>query len=112
MFVASPTPHRPDATDAFQRCWEKMKCGREPGGRNERLFGPCRVPTFREAACWLIAGADQGQDRQCLYVMQGNDCSACKTYLAFHEAVRFQLSRSGDEIDDREAVGVAWTEAL
>jgi hypothetical protein len=50
-----------------KNCWEVMKCGREPGGKNAEELGVCPASTDERLsgthggkhagrACWVIAG--------------------------------------------------------
>ena len=76
-------------------CWEFKKCGREPGGANERTMGPC--PAARERrldgvhggrqggrACWVVAGSMCGGEIQGTFAQKFETCSRCD----FYEMVR------------------------
>jgi len=74
-----------------KNCWEVMKCGREPGGKNEKLgVCPAAVPGDHDGTnnglsrgrfCWNIAGSF------CKGVIQGsiakklNNCRECGFYM-------------------------------
>jgi len=52
-------------------CWEFEKCGREPGGLNEKELGPCPAATMKEAD-GFCGGINGG--RACTYIT-GTYCS-------------------------------------
>lgn len=67
-----------------------MKCGREPGGREEYMQGPCPAATFRQfdgiyggtnagRSCWLAAQTDHGKDIR-------KDCRHCNFFKYVIEA--------------------------
>lgn len=72
-------------------CWEFKKCGREPGGAEERTLGPC--PAARELrldgahggrqggrACWVVAGSMCGGEIQGTFAQKFASCSKCSFY--------------------------------
>ena len=78
-------------------CWEFFDCGREPGGTNEREFGPCPAASITELdtvnggtnggrLCWAIAGTFCKGKVQGSYAQKLGDCLKCD----FHTFVRYQ----------------------
>jgi serine/threonine protein phosphatase PrpC len=76
-------------------CWEYMKCGRQPGGRNIRKAGIC--PAAAAAAfngfnqgknagriCWLVAGTFCGGKPQGTFAEKYTSCRQCKFYRKVH----------------------------
>lgn len=72
-------------------CWEHMRCGREPGGRNEAELGTC--PSATEArfdgyhggrnagrACWVVAGTMCGGEVQGTFAKKCAYCIDCDFY--------------------------------
>ncbi|MBI5195631.1 MAG: hypothetical protein HZA10_04860 [Nitrospirae bacterium] len=50
---------------AKQNCWEFLKCGREPGGKNTDIYGVCPAATFTDAD-GFCGGKNGG--RACVYI--------------------------------------------
>lgn len=50
----------------MKNCWEKNKCGREPGGAREKKLGTCPVATFTLADGFL--GGNNG-GRACIFIV-------------------------------------------
>ncbi len=80
-----------DVDTSKKNCWEVMKCGREPGGRYEKHFGPCPATTAASyngvhggmnggRACWSLAGTMSNRKPEGTYVEKYLDCSKCKFY--------------------------------
>lgn len=79
-----------------KNCWEFKKCGREPGGANERELGVCpaanetrldAVHGGRNAgrACWVVAGTLCKGETQGTFAVKFGACEACEFYLAVRE---------------------------
>ncbi|MBF0125737.1 MAG: hypothetical protein HQM02_00850 [Magnetococcales bacterium] len=79
----------------MKNCWEKNKCGREPGGAKEKKLGTCPVATYVLAdgffggqnggrACIFIVGSLAPQDREgrCAAQVNGStpDCFRCSFF--------------------------------
>ncbi len=73
---------------AKKNCWEVMKCGREPGGKNVRELGICPAATDERLegthggkkagrACWVIAGTFCGSAVQGTFAQKYKDCTEC-----------------------------------
>ena len=70
-----------------KNCWEVMKCGREPNGRNEKLgVCPAANPTEHDGInnghyggrfCWNFAGTFCGGELQGSVAKKLNDCLDC-----------------------------------
>lgn len=82
---------------AKKNCWEVMKCGREPGGKNARELGVCPAATDERLegvhagkkagrACWVIAGTFCEGAVQGTFAQKYKDCTAC----AFYRQVRME----------------------
>ncbi len=74
-----------------KNCWEVMKCGREPGGKNAGEFGVCpattdeRLDTVHSGknagrACWVIAGTFCEGKVQGTFARKYKDCSLCEFF--------------------------------
>lgn len=50
----------------MKNCWEKNKCGREPGGIKEAKLGTCPVATF-SLADGFLGGKNGG--RACIFIV-------------------------------------------
>lgn len=76
----------------MKNCWEKKKCGREPGGVNEARLGICPAALYALSdgflggrnggrACIFIVGslASQGQQHSCVMLQnkKSPDCFRC-----------------------------------
>ena len=75
-----------------QNCWEFKKCGRNPGGENEKKLGACPVPVASRLdgahggknggrVCWLIARTMCDGKVQGTFAEKVSDCLAdCDFY--------------------------------
>ncbi|MBF0162916.1 MAG: hypothetical protein HQM01_00205 [Magnetococcales bacterium] len=68
----------------MKNCWEKNKCGREPGGSKEAKLGTCPVATF-EVADGFLGGKNGG--RACIFIVGSlapadrlNSCASLATH--------------------------------
>jgi eukaryotic-like serine/threonine-protein kinase len=72
-------------------CWEIMKCGREPGGKNVAEFGVC--PAAKDSSfdgintgknggriCWAVAGTFCGGEIQGTFAEKRTSCIGCNFY--------------------------------
>ncbi len=68
-----------------------MKCGREPGGKYEKHFGPCPAATDSTytgihggknagRACWVVAGTMSRGKPVGTFVEKCLDCRNCRFY--------------------------------
>ncbi len=68
-----------------------MKCGREPGGQNEKTLGPCKVPLFAIAdgmnngdnggrVCWAVAGTQCPTGATGTFAVKLASCLTCEFY--------------------------------
>ncbi|MBF0126808.1 MAG: hypothetical protein HQM02_06305 [Magnetococcales bacterium] len=67
----------------MKNCWEKNKCGREPGGAKEKKLGICPVATYILADGFL--GGENG-GRACVFIvgsLSPNQESQCATRNCF-----------------------------
>ena len=73
-------------------CWEFMKCGREPGGKNEKQSGVCVAATEIRLnkmhrgknggrACWVVAGTLCVGKASCSFVEKIKNCLDCSFYI-------------------------------
>lgn len=73
-------------------CWEYMKCGREPGGRNEPELGVCPASVsprfdgtnggkFAGRFCWRVAGTYCNGEIQGTFAAKILDCIDCAFFL-------------------------------
>jgi PPM family protein phosphatase len=78
-----------------QNCWEYMKCGREPGGKQTCEYGVCPVAadhkfngfnqgTNAGRTCWLVAGTFCGGKRQGSFAKKQASCKDCDFYKKIH----------------------------
>ncbi len=76
---------------AKKNCWEVMKCGREPGGKNVREHGVCPAATDERLegthsgkkagrACWVIAGTFCDGAVQGMFAQKYKDCTVCEFF--------------------------------
>jgi serine/threonine protein phosphatase PrpC len=81
--------------EKHRNCWEFMKCGREPGGKEARRLGicPAAVETnfngFNEGInagrlCWLVAGTFCGGMVQGSFADKCVSCKQCDFYQTVH----------------------------
>ncbi|SPQ00714.1 Metal dependent phosphohydrolase (fragment) [Candidatus Sulfobium mesophilum] len=74
-----------------KNCWEVMKCGREPGGKNAGELGVCPATTDARLdavhsgknagrACWVIAGTFCEGKVQGTFARKYEDCSLCEFF--------------------------------
>ena len=88
-------------------CWEFKKCGRAPGGKNERELGICPVTLERKLdavhgglnagrACWVVAGSMCGGSLQGTFAQKFHNCNSCDFYQTVkkEEFPKFELSAS------------------
>jgi hypothetical protein len=86
-------------------CWEFKKCGREPGGKNERDLGTCPATVEKRLdgvhdgtnggrSCWVISGTFCGGVVQGTFAKKFLNCELCEFYKAVkeEETPNFQLS--------------------
>jgi len=78
-----------------KNCWEYMKCGREPGGKNIATLGICTAATdpsfdgFNQGVnsgriCWLMAGTFCNGVIQGTYAEKNVSCKNCDFYILVH----------------------------
>jgi len=78
-----------------QNCWEYMKCGRQPGGKNAQKIGICPAASdtifngFNQGInagriCWLVAGTFCGGKPQGTFAEKYASCRQCKFYRKVH----------------------------
>jgi hypothetical protein len=71
-----------------QNCWEFLKCGREPGGKNIDKLGICPATTDTSAdgsnagknggrICWAISGTYCNKKMQGLFAKRQLSCRSC-----------------------------------
>lgn len=91
---------------AKQNCWEFKKCGRYPGGENEKELGVCPVSTEPRTdgthgginagrVCWLIAGTLCSGNIQGTFAQKlGNCMTDCEFYkkVKGEEGENFEFS--------------------
>jgi len=69
-------------------CWEYLKCGREPGGRNVGEFGVCEAASDKAFEginhgkcagrfCWAVAGTYCGGKKQGSFAEKLDNCTKC-----------------------------------
>ncbi|MEJ2695689.1 MAG: hypothetical protein P8013_03485 [Candidatus Sulfobium sp.] len=88
-----------------KNCWEVMKCGREPGGKNARELGICPAASDKRLggvhggekagrACWVIAGTFCDGLVQGTFAQKYQDCSVCEFYrlVRKEEGTRYRTS--------------------
>lgn len=74
-----------------QNCWEFKKCGRQPGGPNEKELGFCRATTNftyngrndgmgSGRYCWKVAGTLCDGELQGTYAEKIKTCLECDFY--------------------------------
>jgi hypothetical protein len=86
-----------------KNCWEVMKCGREPGGKNAGKLGVCPAATEKRLegvhggrkagrACWAVAGTFCDGAVQGTFAQKYRDCSVCEFYrrVRKEEGTRYQ----------------------
>lgn len=86
-------------------CWEFKKCGRQPGGANERELGIC--PAYIDSrldgahggtnagrACWVLAGTMCGGKVQGTFAQKFRNCELCDFFKAVkkEEGSSYELS--------------------
>ena len=88
-----------------KNCWEVMKCGREPGGKNAEELGVCPASTDKRLsgthggkhagrACWVIAGTSCDGVVQGTFAQKYQDCTVCEFYrrVKLEEGSDYQTS--------------------
>lgn len=86
-------------------CWEVKKCGRQPGGHNERELGRCpatmeiRLDGAHDGVnagrtCWVVAGTMCGGKVQGTFAQKFKNCEVCEFYkqVKAEEQSSFALS--------------------
>ena len=79
-----------------QNCWGFKKCGREPGGVNEKELGVCPAAIDANHSgtnggemagryCWPVAGTLCGGKVQGSYASKMMNCSQCDFFMAVKE---------------------------
>ncbi len=69
----------------LENCWEIMKCGREPGGVNEREFGVCPVAVLGMGhSCWAVAGTMCNNVPQGTYAEKTATCVGCEVFKRYN----------------------------
>lgn len=74
-----------------QNCWERKKCGREPGGSKSGTLGICPAATEQRLngvhggrnagrACWVVAGTLCGGEVQGTFAKKFSNCEKCDFY--------------------------------
>lgn len=84
-------------------CWDYKKCGRHPGGMNEKELGICSAATSFSSNgknggkgagryCWKIAGTLCGGKVQGTFAEKLSNCSKCNFYhlVKREEALSFK----------------------
>jgi len=77
-------------------CWEFMKCGREPGGKNVGELGVCRAAINESydgindgenagRVCWAVAGTCCKNEIQGTYAEKRKSCISCPFYKTVQE---------------------------
>ncbi|MBF0283198.1 MAG: hypothetical protein HQL51_01935 [Magnetococcales bacterium] len=89
----------------MRRCWETMRCGRQPGGSNVARQGECPVSRLEAGVCWLSAGPHAPPELRCSRVTQGGDCHACPYYHEFHHELALHMTPAEVEI-----IAQSWVE--
>ena len=67
------------------RCWEYMKCERQPGGAMVGELGACAGASCPHSECWLIAGTLCNSEVQGTYAQKYESCIICKYYNRMQE---------------------------
>ncbi|MFC1706162.1 helix-turn-helix domain-containing protein [Planctomycetota bacterium] len=94
---------------ARANCWEVLKCGREPGGSNAQLDGPCTAAQERAAngvnsgtnggrICWAISGTFCGAQVEGTDAMKFISCLSCDFFyqvLQEEGLANFKLLKPG-----------------
>lgn len=88
-----------------KNCWEFTKCGREPGGINERETGTCPAATNTKLdgvhggtlagrACWVVAGTFCQGSIQGTFAQKLKDCTLCQFYqlVRKQEGANYKIS--------------------
>jgi hypothetical protein len=88
-----------------KNCWEKMQCGRQPGGFRVDDLGLCPAATAvglhgthggknAGRACWVVAGTLCGGEIQASFAKKFNDCQICEFYqeVKAEESGKFKMS--------------------
>ncbi len=97
-------------------CWEFMKCGREPLGKNVKELGICQAATFEKLdganggtnagrACWLVAGTFCGGEVQGTFARKYASCVECDFYKSVDSEEKNSYVHSRDFINMIAAAG-------
>ena len=62
------------------RCWEYMKCGREPGGEKIAEYGHCPAALSPDNNCWFVAGTMCSGKIEGTYAQKIDTCIICDYY--------------------------------
>ncbi|MBF0296458.1 MAG: hypothetical protein HQL96_14815 [Magnetococcales bacterium] len=84
----------------MKNCWEKNKCGREPGGAKEKKLGTCPVATYALADGFL-GGVNGG--RACVFIVgslspdsthqcEAKDCFRCDFFNTLRKKYKNSLN--------------------
>ncbi len=65
-------------------CWEFKKCGREPGGVNEKEFGPCPAYPDKGRICAEVCGTLCQTKVSGMFAVKLDDCTKCDFYNSPH----------------------------
>ena len=101
-----------------KNCWEYMKCGREPEGKNACKLGICPAAagtTFNDfnqginagRLCWLVAGTFCGGTAQGTFAEKYLSCKQCDFYQKVH-AEEGATSQFIDTMDIFAATHIGW----
>ena len=93
----------------LKNCWEIMKCGREPNGKNEHLgicpatqsnkFNGINNGKFGGRFCWAFAGTFCKGEVLGTVAKKINDCSECAFFQLVNEEEGEKFIFSQDEAD-------------
>ena len=92
---------------AILNCWEKKKCGLEPGGWRVREYGICPVAISTKAnsihggvnggrACWAIEGTITFCQVQCKLDENIESCKECDFYSEVKSQEGYNFMKSAE----------------